>query len=185
MKKGNSIWLNITFFLIGTLVSYILCQYKCLDIDPKVNVPATLISLITVLIGLFLAISLKKIQSKSSNLHNYLQPKLDFTWQLFLSLSHQLSLQDQIELSELNKAIKGITQNITPLKKMFTSFGLSNPCIDKLETGIEKLESFLVNECKIEGNIINYSSKKQELRLKLDSIHTMFVDSLKEINKIS
>ena len=185
MKKENSIWLNIAFFILGSLISYFLCQYKCLQIDPKVNVPSTLISITTALVGLYLAISLKKIQTKSSNLHNYLQPKLDATWKLFLTLSHQLSLNDQIELKEVTKSIKEITQNITPLKKMFTSFGLKDPCIDKLETEIENLESFLVDTCIVKRNIIKYSDKKGELRTKLDLIHTMFVDSLKQINKIS
>ncbi len=171
---------------MGSLISYFLCEFECLEIDPKVNVPSTLISIMTASIALYLAISLKKSQSQSSNLHNYLQPKLDFIWKIFLTLSHQLSLKDQIELVEFNKHIKEITQNINPLKKMFASFGLKNPCIDKLETEIEQLEIFLTGDtCEIQDNIINYSGSKDILRSRLDAIHSLFVDSLKEINKLS
>ena len=185
MKNENSIWLFVIVFLVGSLISYSFCQYYYLQIDPKVNVVQSLISITTAIIGLYLAISLKKIQTKSSNLHNYLQPKLDFAWKLFLTLSHQLSLQDQLEISELTKSIKEITQNITPLKKMFSSFGLTDPCMDNLETQIENLEKFLVDDCEVSENIINYLNKKEKLRDKLDNVHTQFVNALKVINKIS
>lgn len=184
MKRGNSIWLNIIFFLLGSLTCYILCQYKCLEIDKKVNITTALISIITAAIGLFLAISIKKYQSKSSNLHNYLQPKLDASWNLFLNLSHKVSLNDQIELNVVNKSIKEISLNLAPLKKMFASFGLNNPCLDKLETAIEDFEKFMV-ACPVKKNIIQYKDKKNEIRIKLDEIHSLFVHSLKEINKIS
>jgi hypothetical protein len=185
MKRKNNLWLNLAFLLLGALISYFLCQFQYLQIDTKVNIASTLISVTTAIIGLYLAVSLKKIQTKSSNLHNYLQPKLDLTWGLFLSLSHQLSLKDQIELKEVTKAVKEITHHITPLKKMFSSFGLIDPCIDNVETKIENLENFLVNDCTIKNNIINYAHKKGDLRIKLDEIHTLFVSSLKVINEIS
>lgn len=185
MKRKNNNWLNLVFILIGALISYVLCQFTYLEIDTKINISNSLISLITASVGLYLAISLKKIQTKSSNLHNYLQPKLDIVWKFFLTLSHNLSLNDNIELSEVTKSIKEISQNITPLKKMFETFDLNDCSIDDLETAIEKLEIFLVDECDINGNVISYSTKKELLRTKLDEIHTLFVVSLKAINKIS
>lgn len=185
MKRKNSNWISLVFILIGALISYIFCQHKYLEIDTKVNVSNSLISLITASIGLYLAISLKRIQTKSTNLHNYLQPKLDIVWKIFLTFSHNISLNDNIELNEVTKSIKEISQNITPLKKMFETFGLNDCSVDNLETAIEKLEVFLVDECEINGNVISYLSKKEILRTKLDEIHTLFVVSLKAINKIS
>jgi hypothetical protein len=185
MKRKNNNWLNIVFLLIGALISYILCQFNYLEIDAKINVSTSLISIATATIALYLAISLKKNQTKSSNLHSYLQPKLDVVWKLFLTLSHQISLNDSIELSVVTKSIKEIYQNITPLKKMFKTFDLEDSSIDNLETEIENLEFFLVDECQINENIINYSTKKEELRNRLDEVHSLFVISLKAINKIS
>jgi hypothetical protein len=185
MKRKNNNWLNLVFILIGALISYVLCQFTYLEIDKKVNISNSLISLITASIALYLAISLKKIQTKSLNLHNYLQPKLDVVWKFFLTLSHNLSLSDNIELKEVTKSIKEILQNITPLKKMFQTFDLKSCSIHDLETAIEKLEVFLVDECDINENIISYSTKKEILRIKLDEIHTLFVVSLKSINNIS
>lgn len=185
MKRKNNNWLNLVFILIGALISYVLCQFYYLEIDTKVNISSSLISLITASVGLYLAISLKKIQTKSSNLHNYLQPKLDVVWKFFLTFSHNLSLNDNIELNEVTKSVKEISQNITPLKKMFETFDLNDCSIDNLETAIEKLEEFLVNKCEINNNVISYLSQKENLRIKLDEIHTLFVVSLKAINKIS
>jgi hypothetical protein len=68
---------------------------------------------------------------------------------------------------------------------MFETFDLNDCSIDNLETAIEKLEIFLVEECDINENIISYSTQKEILRTKLDEIHTLFVVSLKAINKIS
>ena len=185
MKRKNDNWLNIVFLFIGAFLSYILCQYNFLEIDTKVNVSSSLISITTATIALYLAISLKRNQTKSSNLHSYLQPKLDVLWKLFLNLSHQISLNDNVELNEITKSIKEIYQNITPLKKMFKIFDLNDNSIDNLETEIENLEKFLVDDCELNQNIISYSSKKDELRSKLDNIHSLFGASLKAINCIS
>ncbi|MCW3071123.1 MAG: hypothetical protein JWO44_1013 [Bacteroidetes bacterium] len=185
MKGKNSIWLNLVFLLLGAWFSYIFCQYKYLEIDTKINISTSLISITTAMIALYLAISLKKNQTQTSNLHNYLQPKLDIAWKLFLNISHELSLKDQIELSEVTKSIKEINQNITPLKKTFSSFGLDIQSIEVLETAIENLENFLVDECPIENNIIKLSDKKTDIVAKLDLTHTFFANALKAINKIS
>lgn len=185
MKKNNSIWLLIIAFISGSLISYILTKFHYLQIDYKVNVTNSLISIITASIALYIAISLKKDQTKSLNLHNYLQPKLDVVWSLFLNLSHKLNLNDQIELIEVNKAVKEIYQNITPLKKMFTSFGLNNPSLSNLEKKIEEIEDILVDKSEISDNVISYSSQKDKLKIALDEGHTLFVETLKVINKIS
>lgn len=185
MKKNNSIWLLIIAFVTGSLISYILTKFHYLQIDYKVNITTSLISVITASIALYIAISLKKDQTKSTNLHNYLKPKLDFVWSLFLNLSHQLNLNDQIELTEVNKAIKEIYQNITPLKKMFTSFGLQNPCLSNLEKKVEEIEDILVDKSEISNNVISYSSQKEKLKNSLDEGHTLFVETLKVINTIS
>lgn len=185
MNQGNSYILNIIFIILGALLSYVLCQFNYLQLDPKINIINSLISTATVVVGLYIAISLKKNQTKSSNLHSYLQPKLDLVWNLFLNISHKLSLNDKIELVEISKSIKEINQNLTPLKKMFYSFKVNNNCIEEIETRIENLESFLVDECKIEKNIIFYYENKDKLRIKLDEIHSFFAESLKIINNIS
>lgn len=185
MKRKNNYWLYFVFLLIGALMSYVSCQYNYLEIDKKVNITTSLISITTATIALYLAISLKKAQTESSNLHSYLQPKLDVVWKLFLTFSHQINLNDNIELNEVTKSIKEIDQNITPLKKMFETFDLNDNSVKNLEFEIENLESYLVDNCIINENIINYSLQKQELRLKLDNIHTLFVISLKAINKIA
>lgn len=184
MKRKNNIWLYIIFFLSGSLVSYLLTEFNYLEIDYKVNITSSIISITSATIALYLAISLKKNQTQSSNLHSYLQPKLDTVWKLFLTLSHNLSLNDSIELKELTKSIKEISQNITPLKKMFNTFDINDNSIDKLENAIDDLENFL-EACQIRKNIINYKLKKGELRVKLDEIHSLFVVSLKSINNIS
>ena len=184
MKKKGNIWLCIIFFFIGTIVSYYLCQWKYFEIDTKINVSTTLISSITLLIGLFIATTLKRNQNKTSNLHNYLLPKLNSIWEKYISLSHQLDLSDQIKVSDLSKAIKELTQNTTSLKKMFFSFELSCSCIEFVEHDFELLEKFLV-KCPISKNVINYKSQKAGLSKRLEEIHAHFADTLKKINSLS
>ena len=185
MRKGASLWPFVIAFLVGCLLTYIVVQFCYLEIDYKVNVVTSLISLMTASIGLYIAITLRKSQTKTSNLHGYLQPKLDVVWKLFLTFSHQVSLNDQIELSEINKAIKEITLNITPLKKMFESFGLDDSCIGSLANKIDEIEGILVNETTINCNIVEYSHIKNSLRTTIDEAHSLFVYSLKVINQLS
>lgn len=185
MKKENNYWLYLVMLFLGALIAYIGCQYYFFKIDTKVNVVTTLISVSTTTVALYLAISLKKSQTKSSNLHSYLQPKLDVAWKLFMSLSSQLSLNDKIEIIELSKSLKEVNQNIIPLKIMFSTFKIKSECIKNLETAIDNLEIYLVENCTIDAKVIEYASHKVQIQNKLDVIHTYFVDSLREINKVS
>ncbi len=184
MKKGYSWLLYIICFILGALVSYLLTQWKFLEIDPKINVSTTLIALMTAVIGLFIATTLKRNQNKSSNLHNYLFPKLNATWEKFIAFSHTLDLNDKIKVSDLAKHIKELNQGTMSLKQMFSSFGLNNSSIDSLEKDFEKLES-LMSTCTITKNVIKYSLKKTELGKVVESTNSHFVTALKEINKLS
>lgn len=185
MKRNNNIWLNIIVFTFGCLFSYISCQFQFLEIDFKVNVTSSLISICASIIGLYIAITLKKVQTKSSNIHSYLQPKLDIIWKLFLNFSNTLNINDQIELKEVNLNVKEIYLNINPLKKMFESFGLDTKTLSSLEIKIEDVEKILTEDSKIKNNIINYRTQKTELIIKIDECHSLFVENLKLINSIS
>jgi len=183
-KGKNSLFINIICVFSGALIGYILSQFSYLNIDTKISVPTTLISICTAIIGLYIATSLKRSQSKSGNIHNYLQPKLDNSWKLFILFSNVLSLKNEIEVKDLSKLKKEIEQNIIPLKIMFSNFDLSNVELNAVESEIENLEDVLL-KCPIKKNIIQYSGVSVQINILVISIHEKFTSALKRVNDIS
>ena len=185
MKYGNNIFIILVAFFVGALVSYIFCQITLLEIDPKVNVAGSLISTLTIIIGLYIAISLKKIQTRSSNLHSYVQNKIDKAWDAFSSFAQQILIKDKEELTQITKATKEVSMHIASLKKIFVPFKLDGQCLIDLENQIDTLENLLTTQPIISPNIVNYSNIKSSLSKDIDKIHNNFASAFIIINKIS
>jgi hypothetical protein len=185
MRKGkNNFWLYTIIFLTGALVSYILCQFTILDIDNKVNVTETILSLITAFVGLYIAVSLQKRQNRNQNLYNNLEKKLESLWELFSSFSNQLEINSQVPLNDINIATKKINQKIAPLKKLFSTFNLDQNGIEQIEKEIDSLEDKLINQSVITLNVVDYSSIKPSIISSIDNTDTSFANCLRELNNL-
>jgi len=185
MKKGKvNYWIVCIFFFAGALISYLLSQFEFLQIDAKVNVTESIFSIITIVIGLYIAIALKKRQDRNLNLYNHLQTKLNSFWECFLSFSNQLEILEQISLSEINKQMKNANQKISPLKKIFLSFDLNENYVNNIENDIDNLEDLLTNKSKIKDNIVDYSNIKASIISSIDKINESFADAFKNLNDL-
>jgi hypothetical protein len=184
MKKGKFNFFFICIvFLSGCLVSYILCQIKFLDIDNKVNVTETILSIITAFVGLYIAVSLQRRQSRNQNLYNYLESKLDTTWECFSNFSSQIEILTEIPLNEITREMKKLNKKIGPLKKIFDSFDLNATSISTIEQNIDNLESQLTGQSSITNNIVDYSAIKNNIHSLIGIIDESFANALKNLNK--
>ncbi|MBL7914577.1 MAG: hypothetical protein JNL49_05975 [Bacteroidia bacterium] len=187
MKKGNNIYFIIISFILGIFSNYIITQFKYFKVDLEVNLVETVISLITAVVGIYIATSLNKFHTRSVNLHNYLQPKLDSIWISFTNFNSQLVSKDFIEISEIARITKEFDLNIEPLKQMFSSFNLNHECLNAIEVEIESLVKFITDNPKINPiskNIVNYSASSSEIKRRTNLVNEKFALAIKNINNI-
>lgn len=180
-KENNNIWLLGLSFLFGALISYILCQFEFLNIDCDVNVTESILSIITALIGLYIAISIQKKFTKNQNKHSFVQSKLDSSWQSFSNFSQNLHLQDNIEVSQVTKYIKEVSLSTNFINNIFTAFELNTSCITELDTMIDTLEN-LIGECPVSNNIYSIKTKKVEIENQILLITKKYADLIKLIH---
>jgi len=185
MKKGRiNFWVVCISFFAGALISYLFMQFEFLEVDPTVNVTESILSIITLIIGLYIAVALKKRQDKNQNLYNHLQSKLNLCWESFLSFSNQIEILDQIPITEINKQMKIADQKISPLKKIFLSFELDAKYVNDIEANIDNLEHQLINKSKISNNVVDYSIIKGSIISSIDKINESFANAFKNLNDI-
>lgn len=177
MKVKDSIKPAI-WFLLGSLVSYFLSQIRFFEIDREINVVETIISVISIFIGLFIAISLQKNLNRNQNSYNYLVAKLDRLWADFNSFSIQIEANDQIELARVNLFFKEMTIKSTDFNRLLTA--LDNKS-NNIEPFMNELQELLENSLT-RDNILYYHTSKKQILLKADEIGHAFIAVYKEIN---
>ena len=175
------------FFLslvLGAVISYISCQYQYFKIKTEFNVIELLLSIATIVIGLYIALILQRNRNRSQNFYKYVEGKYDILWENFIQFSAVLELSTNIEIRETSKWFKNINQKLTPLIKVFESFEYDASCLTKIENEIDKLDDFISGNSNIENQILDLSSDKEEIIKRLNEINELFAKSFKELASV-
>jgi hypothetical protein len=176
---------HLISFVVGVLICYFLAKVDFLDIDYKVNVITSLNSLLTIMVGLYISSTLKKNQSKSANIHNYLYNNLELSMSRFRSLSQELKHKDQLKMSIITSSIKSIHNSLNQLKNYYSTFDLSLESIGKIESTINSLNELLTNEIAVNNNKVQLKLERHRILLLLNEIEMDYCNCLKAINKLS
>lgn len=184
MKRGNSIFISLIYFTIGAIVSYFLTQFSYLKVNTEVNITETLLSVITALIGLYIAVSIQKKTNRSQSLHTFLQGKTDDIWSKYTQFDSQIKHQSTINLSVVNKSTKEFYQDMNNIKVVFQTFNLSCACIEQLEEAFDNLENYLTNSLPINNNTIQLNSNRPEIIILSNKMHQKIAATFVEINNI-
>ncbi len=183
MKRDRLILVSISF-LIGVLICYFFCQYKYLVIDTEINIVESVISVLGLSIGLYIAVTFDRQKNKSQNFYTYVEKKFDELWQDFITLNEKLEYNSNIELTEISKSFKSIYQKIAPLKKIFEASEYNVDCIKLIEVKIDELDTYLCNIENTTQYVVPLDLIKTELNVKLNNINETFAKSYKELNNI-
>ena len=183
MKRGSLLSVFIIAFLLGSLASYILTQFEFLEIDKKVNVPASLISLTTAIIGLYIAISISKKNAQSSNKYTFVQSKVDLLWQSFNSFSLSILYSDKITVASVSQFTKEAYHSISYIKNIFLSQNIHPKELDALELKIEALQT-LIEALPVKRNVYQKSSPSKNIESHLNNINICFSSLLKVLDKL-
>lgn len=184
MKWVNNVRIGIAVsFLVGVFVCYVSLQITYFEIKKELDVPNIIVSIITLLIGLFIAITIQKKVTKNQNSHSYLISKIDKQWNSFNEISENLSINDRIDISTVQQYIKNVVHPTTFLNRLFTSFDINCDCITELEQNLEELEDTLSN-MPANQNIIDISSDRASIEDKILKINSCFVIVLKQVQNM-
>ncbi|HRF22991.1 MAG TPA: hypothetical protein PLR98_02475 [Chitinophagaceae bacterium] len=183
MKKGNKLWFNVIWFLAGSFTCYITLQYTFFEIDAKLNIPETLISIGTAIIGLYIANTIQKRLTKNQNQYTYVEGKLDAIWAGFNNFSQGVLYNDSIEVNVLSKYSKEAIHSIGFVKSILISYELNVTCVSELETELESFEAYLLS-LPISANIISTIQSKSDVEGKIVSLNQCFAKVLKLIHNI-
>lgn len=159
--KNKGIYLNISFFIIGVLLCYFLTQFHYFKINLEINILELFLSVLTLIVGLYIADVIQNKQVKRQNLYSFLQSKLDEIWEAHSVFIIQLK-EPRIDLKRVLSYHKDLTRKISFLTTLFTSLELNNSLVNGLEQSIDKIEFFLTSQ-KMSENIIDLETIYPEI----------------------
>jgi hypothetical protein len=180
---SGQIIVNILWFLVGTFVCYILMQYQYFDIKTELDVPPLILSALTALIGLYIAVSIQKKISRSQNQYSYLINKLDAQWIRFNDVSKLFIYDDKIEVTVLLNFTKEIIYPLDNLKTLFASFDIPDDEVNQIGLILGQLETDIESITPV-NNVINFVSIKSDIDLKITEVNKSFGKALQRIQDI-
>lgn len=184
MKKGSAILLGLGCFIVGAVLSYIASQYKYFEMDTEVNVFDIVFSVLGLVIGFYIAVTLERQRSRGQNFYSYVEGKFDLLWQDFIKFSETLDYSSNIELSEVSKSFKGLYKRTTPLKTIFIHSDYNEDCIIEIEGKISSFDEYITS-LNSNNNILNIDPHRDEIMNKCNEINECFASSYKTLNNIS
>ena len=184
MKKGSAILLAITCFIVGAILSYIASQYQYLEIKTEVSVFDIAISVLGLVIGFYIAVTLERQKNRGQNFYSYVEGKFDLLWNDFIKLSGTLDYSSNIELIEISKSFKEIYKKMTPLKTIYIASDYKEDSIISIEEKISAFDEYITG-LESQNNVLNIDSCRDEIVKKCEEINECFANSYKSLNNIS
>ncbi len=175
MKWKNSYWYIVISFFLGVFVSYISLQWSFFDIKNELDIPALLLGVLTLIVGLYIATSLQKKLNRNQNQLSFLIEKFDKIWVSFNKYDELLSYGNNIDADFITSLEKDILPPLSFLKNIFNATNLDDNCIEQLETEIEELKEYLEN-LPTTVNIIDISTNHDDIKKHINNVNTKFSD---------
>lgn len=172
-------------FVIGCVVTYILCQWSYLKIDTEINAADMIVSSLGLALGIYIVVIIDGKKNRNQNFYSYVEGKFDTLWQEFISFSEKLEFSPSMELVAISKDFKSLDKKTGPLKKIFEASDYDSSCITSIEKRLESLNDNLSSSDRIENNIVDLDFDRDKLIAELDSINELFAKSYKTLNHIS
>lgn len=176
--KISKYFLSMLWFFIGALISYMLSQFSYFNVNTEINIVETIIAAISIIIGLYIAITIQKRYNRNQNLYTYLVGRLDSIWSDFNAFSNQVDATDQIELNRVNKVLKDLQKRNSDLNNLLIQLGSINNQFETLSEILRKtFEGSLIKD-----NIVYYDANKETISGINKSITDNLADIFNQIN---
>ncbi|ANQ49577.1 hypothetical protein MY04_2203 [Flammeovirga sp. MY04] len=186
MKWRNNEEKLIIFLLgsiIGSFVCYITLQFSYFKIKKELDIPSLLISIITILVGIYIANVIQKNVNSSQNKYIFLVNKIDDLWSKFNDFSANLHVETKMDISSIRALMKNVIHPFNYLNNIYTAFELNKKNITDLENKLEALEKKLSN-CPSKENNIDFSNISEQVNSEVLTIQKQFSEILKELHSV-
>ncbi|WP_302781675.1 hypothetical protein [Alistipes finegoldii] len=180
MKWKDNIWGYLIAFITGVLLCYLSLQFSILELNFEVAIPDFLLSIATILVGIYIAHTIQKNVNRTQNQYTYIEMKIDSLWSTFNSFSQILIYNDSIEVQRWGSYNKDVVYPIEFIKSIFEAFDIEPTSINNLRISLESLDT-LMTSFNSTDNIINFSAQKSEILSQLKTINHDFSKVLKHI----
>lgn len=176
MKEGNN-WLYALLFLAGCFFCFVATQFVYLDIDYKVNVLESLIDIATVIVGLYLGITINSKFSNKQHFISFIEPKLEKILVLENDIRNIIETNNSIDNATISAKIKSLNSDVAQLSKIFKSFKKNEGCINSIDDAIDDFETKLAAS-PISQNVIDYSLAKNDIIVLIDKLDLKIVEAI-------
>jgi hypothetical protein len=171
--------LPVGYILLGWLIGYSLSQFSFFKINTEINVVETIIAGISILIGLYIAVSIQRRVNRNQNLYNYLVVRLDEIWKDFSTFRKQIEVADLIELSRVTSFVNEFQNKNADFNRLLTELGTINNDLETLSDSLQNVfESSL-----IKNNIVYYDSKKEQIMAINKQINDRLISIFRQLNR--
>lgn len=182
MKEGNNWWFTILIFFAGVASCYFCIQFHLLKINYELKVIDTTISLGTVIVGLYLGITINSRFSNKEHHINFIGPKIEDVWVKTAEINSLLTDNSKIDNKSISKKIKEANAAIAKLNNIFKTFQYNANCVDNLDTAIDELEKKLYS-APITNDIIDYTSIYADILKLLNTLEIRVVEAIDYLYK--
>ncbi|MGL5561319.1 MAG: hypothetical protein ACRDCN_01685 [Tannerellaceae bacterium] len=179
--KDKLIYGAIGFFL-GALCCYIGLQFTYFEIDRKVSIVNSFISALGIIVGLYIAISLRKQTSQQANSYNFVLQQFTELRSEYLKLESIVLKENKMPLSNLVKMRKAIELSRKNFETTLPLFNLETETSVQLGSELEELND-IIEALPISNNIYSLTDSDSSLKSKTSKIREIITKQFQEINK--
>ncbi|MGL5894282.1 MAG: hypothetical protein ACRCZM_06680, partial [Bacteroidales bacterium] len=158
MRNKRDYYALLISFLFGIFVCYVSLQYRYFQIDSKVNIVTSLLSILGIVVGLYIASTLRRQVNSNANRYNFIMPHFFELLNAFRELKKKLRNQKSIKLPILTTSIRNIQLTRQSTFTLLADFKIDNRILKDLEEEIDQLNN-LIEDLDIKNNIYDLTSK--------------------------
>lgn len=171
----NKITLLVISFLIGNLTCYISLQYRLLKIDTEINVPNFILSIITLILGYYIATSIQRRTNKRVQVDSYLIGEILATWKNFQQkYCDKFSTESIIEPELIRGYITEILNRFDDLKNTCSILNINIKEFSLFCEEMENLEEMLSGLDKEDNKTHIPENAKTRIKSKISTIKSSF-----------
>lgn len=183
MKGGNS-WIYFGLgLIIGGICSYISVQYQFFEIDYKIPVLDTLIDVITILVGLYIAISINSQFSHKEHFINFIEPKLSEGCNKVSHLRELVDLDSQLDVTTVAKTFKDFEIINNHISKIFKIYNKDQTLMGLIENKLLVIDDIFFNQTSITNNIIDFSQVKGSILSNINDLDGLYLETIKYVHE--
>lgn len=168
--------------LVGIAGCYISLQYSFFEIEWKINVVESLIALARILVGVFIAVNLRKWVSQQTNSYNFVMQHFNELWGEYKGFEKNVLSQSRVQVSLMANKYKEIELMREKLVKVLSLTQVNEKYLTKIEDEFEAMND-LIEQQPTADNLYDLEGIKLVLKGQTTNLSNHFIALFNDINQ--